>query len=75
MKLAASVVDSRVVVWGREFFVDRTQRVSVGGQISKDVKLTPAVPQGSVLAPLLFLVYVNDIWMNIDSCVRFLTTV
>ena len=65
-KLAASGVDSRVVVWAREFLVGRTQRVRVGGQLSKEVKVTSGVPQGSVLGPLLFLVYVNDIWRNID---------
>ena len=72
MKLAASGVDSRVVVWVREFLVGRTQRVRVGGQLSKEVKVTSDVPQGSVLGPL-FLVYVNDIWRNINLCTRLFT--
>ena len=59
-------MDSRVVVWVREFLVGRTQRARVGGQLSKEVKVTSGVPQGSVLGLLLFLVYVNDIWRNID---------
>ena len=69
-KLAASGVDSRVVVWVREFLVDRTQKVRLGGQLSKEVKVTSGMPQGSVLGPLMFLVCVNDIWRNIDSCIR-----
>jgi hypothetical protein len=72
MKLAASGVDSRIVVWVREFLVGRTQRVRVEGQLSKEVRVTSRVPQGSVLGPFLFLAYVNDIWVNIDSL---LTTV
>jgi retron-type reverse transcriptase len=69
-KLAATGVDSRFVILVRNFLVGHTQRVRVGGQLSKEVKVTSGVPQGSVLGPLLFVVYVNDIWRNIDTCIR-----
>jgi len=69
-KLVPSGVDSRVVIWVREFLVGHTQRVRVGVHLSREVKVTSGVLQRSVLVPLLFLVYINDIWRNIDSCIR-----
>jgi hypothetical protein len=42
----------------------------VGGQLSNEVRVTSGVPQRIVLSPLLFLVYVNDIWRNVDSCIK-----
>jgi hypothetical protein len=59
MKLVACGVDSSVVVWVREFN-------RVGEHLSKEVKLTLIVTQTCVLCSLLFLVYVTDIWKNID---------
>jgi len=70
MKIAISGLDSRVVAWVREFLRGRTQRVKVGGQLSEEVRVTSGVPQGSVLGPLLFLAYVNDIWRNTESNIR-----
>jgi len=67
VKIADSGVDNRVVVWIREFLIGRTQRVRVGGELSDEVRVTSRVPQGSVLGPLLFLAYVNDIGRNIES--------
>jgi len=63
-------VDLRIVIWVREFLVGCTQRVRVGGPLSLEVKVTSGVLHMSVLAPLLFLVYINDIWRNIDLSIR-----
>jgi hypothetical protein len=48
----------------------RAQRVSVGGKLSEEVRVTSGVPHGSFLGPLLFPVCVNYIWRNIESTIR-----
>ena len=70
VKIAESGVDITVVVWIREFLLGRTQRVRVGGELSEEIKVKSGIPQGSVLSPLLFLAYVNEIAKNIKSNIR-----
>jgi hypothetical protein len=59
-KLRTYGITGNAVEWIKDFLANRSQKVVIKGKLSKPEWVKNGIPQGSVLGPLLFMPYVND---------------
>ena len=66
-KLRIYQCDDNSSKWFRSYLTGRTQQTAIKGHLSETAVITAGVPQGSILGPLLFILYMNDLPLHIDN--------
>ena len=67
-KLEGFGIQGKILNWLKSFLNERYQRVNVQGKLSEPEKVKSGVPQGTVLGPILFILYINNITEVLKHC-------
>ena len=60
-KLGEFGIGGQMLGWFKQFLIDRKQAVTIEGEVSGSAEVVSGVPQGTVLGPVMFLIFISDI--------------
>ena len=67
-KITELDINNKALAWIKDYLTDRKQRTLANGVLSDYLPITQGVPQGSILGPLLYIIYANDISNIFQKC-------